>query len=443
MICGWQCTTHRNPFDPENKQTKGEPYSLRAKPYFGQIILDWNPLPSELKVDDYQIYRKQGNGNWSKLASTQADSFSDKSVDSETNYSYRISAWRGQQESDLSMDIPAQAYWYPKNPDPPNGYPYVYFPDPADMTFCSFCNRRYIVCEGIESGVVVVLDDHELRVSSFVPVGGLPKGIAVWHNAMTQRDSLLVCNWGDLNLSVIAEETVNEFRNIGTIPPAGQRLEGRPSSVQISSSLRMAFVAVDGANVIRRIDLNKRELMKDGWRVSGSLKKLFLVGDSDLLLGLNQNDDEVVGVDFKSGVEKFSIPVGDEPRDLAVVPGRNLAYVACYNALTISVINFMTLSREPHREMEIPKGVWEENHPLSVAVDTTGPDDGLLFVAVHAKKIGQNATRALGYHIGANIKNLIDEEEIFNAVPRLTRRPANLVEKKLYVLHSQGLHTYF
>src|SRR5574341_639762 len=113
VVCELKCTAHHNPFDPDNKQTKGKPFHLYPENYFGQIKLTWNRLPHSLKIDDYQIFRQGGNGGDTLFVTTDT-SFQDMAVESKTVYSYRVSARRGGEASDSSDLVQGRAYWYPK-----------------------------------------------------------------------------------------------------------------------------------------------------------------------------------------------------------------------------------------------------------------------------------------------------------------------------------------
>lgn len=433
------CTSHGNPFDPENKKTRGEPFNLASRPGFGQIILKWNLLPSTLKVERYDVYRKQSNSPWAKVTSTQVDSFPDDSVASETKYSYQVNAWRGNEGSDSSEVVEAQANWYPKQLNKLGDYDD--FPNPVDLAFCPSHNRRYFVCE--DRDFIVVLDQFDQKVAEdAILVGSSPKAIAHWHNDRTNLDTLLVGNYGSSSLSVIAEESANRFKVIQTF-----RLEGRPLSIQISNALQVAFISFEARAWIRKFKLKRA--LGDTLAVTGRLRRLFLVGESGPLLGINRDEDKVAIIDVISGAVKYSETVEDMPYDLAIVPGSNLAYLACHyafgyrNAVRISVINFATGARVPEREIVIPADPGKENHPTSVAIVPGGLDDGLLFVAVRSISLGQQAARIFGYHIGPAIKNRIAVQEIPEVIPQLIRRPPNLAEKKLYVLHTRGLHIDF
>ncbi|MFX0198452.1 MAG: hypothetical protein ACFFCW_20220, partial [Candidatus Hodarchaeota archaeon] len=102
------CTGHVNPFDPKNENTKGVPFDLEATPYFCKITLQWDPLKlhdrdgdsgTPMDIDFYKIYKKKGNENWSKLDSTREISYEDTAVVSGIEYSYKVTAWRGNKES--------------------------------------------------------------------------------------------------------------------------------------------------------------------------------------------------------------------------------------------------------------------------------------------------------------------------------------------------------
>ena len=431
ILAGLGCTGHNNPFDPKNEQTnKGKPFNLQAEPQFGRIDLRWDRLPPELEIDRYQIDRRTASPGWDSIAALPGPPFQDKSVANATDYFYRISAWRRREKSDFSEEVIKRAYWYPKVPELIGDYDN--FPNPLDIAFCLPCNRRYVVCEG--RNFIAVLDEFDKKVGDNIPVGDIPLSVGLWHDEISKSDTLLVCNYGDMSLSVIAKKASGQYDTYKTIS-----LDGLPLWVQVSKSLRQAYVSIEESaskGSIARINLNGLKSIGK-LPVNAKLIRMLLVNDSGHLLGVNQDENKIIIIDNLASsprIREVGVELG--PFDLAIVPRQNLAYVACKTK--ISVVDFVTGERVREREITLPT----QDEPKSVAVVPEGPNDGLLFIAV-SSIMPESRTLIYGYHIGPQIQESLSMQLISPDIPRLIRRLPDSETKKLYVLHSRGLHTYY
>jgi len=444
LILLLQCAEHRNPFDPKNKQTRGKPFKLNAEPYYGSVKLDWKSLTladgTPMNIDYYQIYRKSGKNNWAPLDTTREIYFKDNSVLSEIEYFYKISALRKDEESDTSDAKKAIPYWHPKHLN--KIFDYADCPEPFDMVCCPSCELIYMACHSSkDSKYYLVIINKDEKKEEDVEVGKIPTGVDFWHNTANDKDTILVCNNGERSLSVVAKNSDGNFKGIKKII-----FQGKPFSVQVSQTLRKAFVSIENKNWIRVIDLNKMELL-DSIITARCPKRLLLVADTGPLLVANEEDDKISIINLDSYIVT-EVKVEDMPSDMAIVPGQDVAYVAChYNPphqgkVRICAIDFNDGSRIPDREIILPADEYE-NHPISVEIVSEGPDDGLLFVGVKSDTSGGERSRVFAYHIGINKKDFVTVRIFPEISPRLIRLLNFGEQNKLYVLFWFGLYSYY
>lgn len=435
------CTGHENPFDPENETTHGKPFNLQASPYFGRNNLEWSAL--NMDIDFYQIYRKKANENWSKLDSTQKTSYTDTDVVSETNYSYKITAWRDKEESDPSLIVNAQAAWYPNQSKKIDGIDLGSF----EIAFSASGNRCYVV-NPYWNRIKVIDVETDTQACNPIQIGEWKSPVALdfWQDEVSAKNILIVCNIGDSSLSVIEDKSFNEYEIIQSI-----KLKGRPLSVQISNTLRQAYVS-DDQNWIIRFEPEdsvpfKLEL-KDSLYADGNIKRLFLLKDRSLLLGVKSEERSILIVDILKWKILHDVDVVGRPLDVTIIPNRNLAYIACESSDgegKIEVINIETGLIESDKEIDFHNVAEGQNTPISLTYISEGlsVNDGLLFIASWSRKGSTQATRVFGYHIGPENKERVDLKMISSDRPELIRIVGGWWRKKLYVLDFGGFHSYY
>lgn len=72
------------------------PKKLAAKINENGINVTWSKIAG---ADSYQVYRRTGNGEWSRIGSSNSESFTDAKVNGGTNYTYTVRACKGSIQS--------------------------------------------------------------------------------------------------------------------------------------------------------------------------------------------------------------------------------------------------------------------------------------------------------------------------------------------------------
>lgn len=433
------CIEHQNPFDPDNKQTHGKPFDLQAEPYFGSINLYWKPLMLQdgtpMKFDSYCIYRRQKGMGWSNRIMTRETSFQDTCTKYNEEYYYKVSAIRGLIESDRSDSVSSFAYWCPRRLDVIGTF--QDFPDPRDLSFCPLCQVAYLACY-IKSGnqnVLAVI--HRDNAIEHISIGKSPICVDHWHNA--GEDTVLVCNNGELSVSVVAKDSSAHLKEIKRID-----LNGNPLSIQISCKLGLAFVSIENTKSIAIIDLKKLIVKNYLVTLFPNPQKLFL-HDAKILIVAHESEDKISFIDVSCNNTINYLNVGDKPNDITIFSDQAIAYVSCANNSNLAdiwAIDLNNYTEVSNRNIFLPKDEWE-NHAKSVEVVPVTPEEALLFIAVWSGGIGIQKSRIFAYHLGKEKNTLIDIKTIADDTPRLARFINYLNNPNLFILNWHGLYSYY
>ena len=203
---------------------------------------------------------------------------------------------------------------------------------PSDIAVNPITNKIYVTNAGANGTVSVIDGKRDELINATIPVGSYPSDIAV--NPITNK--IYVINddlSGNGTVSVIdgkRDELIN-----ATIPVGDS-----PSDIAVNPITNKVYVAFDWSNKFCIIE-NKKENMICAYNsqyngVDESLN-LNLITDTIYLSNFISN---VVSV-INGSTNKLSatIPVGDNPIDIAVNPITNKIYVANYGSDTVSVID--------------------------------------------------------------------------------------------------------
>jgi YVTN family beta-propeller protein len=201
---------------------------------------------------------------------------------------------------------------------------------------------------GIDRSFVYRIDVRRLRVDRAIPVGAVPKFLAV-----TPDDRyVLVSNWCSYDLSVVSVRRAREARRI----PLG----AYPRGIAVGPGGRYAYVAVMGSRDVARIDLRDLSV---GWLrgVGGAPRHLVMDPAGNVLYVTLNADGRVAKVDLRSGRVVASVATGSAPRSMTIAPDGRSLYVVNYESNTVSKLRT--------RDMRVLQTVPTNAHPIGIAYD--------------------------------------------------------------------------
>jgi len=328
VIFLFRCAEHRNPFDPKNKKTGGEPFNLSATSGFGEIRLTWNPLlldDKPMEIDFYRIYRKKSASEWALLAKMSKDStqYVDSEVVSRDEYQYKIIAVKENQESDPSLILSSSAYWFPRELGKIEIPP---LKDPKSIAFSSSEQKhRYIVdyLPDWPNYYLYVLDHDDNYVSEWrIQVGKGPVDLDVWHQ--NGEDHIVVCNWGEKVLifcrrnpvfpnTIISKDTIN--------------INSRPISATFISKDKVC-VATDSDSLFLYNVVDSTLIKVDSIPIPPDPKELCYLPDSQTIVVVSAGGNCISFINGESFNVESQIMVGLKPQDCAISNDSKWAYVA-------------------------------------------------------------------------------------------------------------------
>ena len=180
--------------------------------------------------------------------------------------------------------------------------------------------------DGTQSSFVYRVDIDKLAIDRVVPVGAVPKYVAVTPDGK----QVLVTNWCSWDLSVIDAATATESARID--------LGGRyPRGVVSAPDSKSAYVALMGSGKIVTVDLAARTVADLAATGSGP-RHLVLSPDGRYLYVTNNASRTVVKVERATGAQVASVRVGSEPRSMAISSDGLALYVVNYGEGSMSKI---------------------------------------------------------------------------------------------------------
>ena len=104
LALGCEKKERKNPLDPGNPQTSGDPFKLEAIIGNGGVVLSWTPVSLKI-LEGYNIYRSDSESSgYTNIGQVpkEKNNYTDVSVENGRSYYYRVSAFGGGEESDYT-----------------------------------------------------------------------------------------------------------------------------------------------------------------------------------------------------------------------------------------------------------------------------------------------------------------------------------------------------
>lgn len=205
--------------------------------------------------------------------------------------------------------------------------------------------------DGTDTSYVYRIDTATLAIDKVVPVGAVPKYVAVTPDGK----QVLVTNWCSWNLSVIDASSATETARVD--------LGGRyPRGVVTSPDSKTAYVAMMGSHKIVSVDLATKAVNNFADPGNGP-RHLVTSPDGKFVYASNNASGTVVKLDRVTGAEVGSVRVGSEPRSMAISS----------DGLAIYVVNYSdgTMSKVTTADMKVTQTLPTEAHPIGITYDAS------------------------------------------------------------------------
>lgn len=214
------------------------------------------------------------------------------------------------------------------------------------------------------------VDTETLAIDQLIPVGSVPKFLAV-----TPNDRLVVVsNWCGFDVSII---DVEEGAEIGRIP-----VGRHPRGIAISSDSGIAYVAVMGSRDIAMVDLGSLELIRYIEDVGRSPRHLVISPEGDVLYVSLNGEGRIAKVNLDGEIVESSVATGAAPRSVSISDDGTALYVVNYNSNTVSKVrtsDMVELEEHPTNSKPIgvtydaaTREVWVSNYSGTIQVWVDG-----------------------------------------------------------------------
>ena len=157
-------------------------------------------------------------------------------------------------------------------------------------------------------------------------VGSEPTGIA----ANSKKNEIYVVNSGSSNVSVIDAETNAVVATIG--------VHGRPYFIDVSEDGKRAYVANSG--IVQRQRHRSREADRRSATYASAPRRDWrgFRPDGSTVVVSNRGDNTVSLIDAKSLRVRATLPVCQQPEDVAILPDSSKAFVSCSGSSQVASI---------------------------------------------------------------------------------------------------------
>ncbi len=182
-----------------------------------------------------------------------------------------------------------------------------------------------------DDSFVYRIDTSTLAVDAVIPVGSVPKYLAV----SPDDHLLLVSNWCSYDVSVIDTTTLRELARV----PVG----AYPRGIVIAPSSHTAYVAVMGSWQLAVLDLRSRTVT-GRITVGNSPRHLALSPDGRTLYATLNGAGQVVKVDVASAKVVTRVRTGKAPRSMVLAADGRSLYVVNYFSNTVSKVRTSDLA---------------------------------------------------------------------------------------------------
>ncbi len=200
--------------------------------------------------------------------------------------------------------------------------------------------------------VVVVYDTLVQKLVARIPVGIIPKGLAV----SPDEQYVFVANWRSHSVTVVDADSFVVVREI--------RVGAVPRGMVFSPAGRYCYVANLGEHSISIIDVVNLSVTKTISGVGLKPRHLVISSDGSTVYLSNHGDGHVRALDTKTNRIVASQEVGAEPRTIVLSPDGRFLYAVCYESNYLSVLDA--------RSMRVLGTVATDLHPVGVDVAPDG-----------------------------------------------------------------------
>lgn len=181
----------------------------------------------------------------------------------------------------------------------------------------------------IANSYVYEIDVETLEIKRAIPVGAVPKFLAVTHDGK----KLLVSNWCGRSISMVDLT--------GREPTVKIQVGSLPRGIAIDPNDSVAYVACLGSSHIAVVDLAARAVVRK-LKAGHGPRHLVMTTDGRLFASLC-GESRVVQLDTQTGKILASARTGRDPRSIALSSDETAVYVANYGEGTLAVIDIRTM----------------------------------------------------------------------------------------------------
>lgn len=180
--------------------------------------------------------------------------------------------------------------------------------------------------DGTATSYVYRIDTKSLAVDKVVPVGAVPKYVAVTPDG----SKVLVSNWCSWTLSVIDTRTNTETTQID--------LGGKyPRGIVVSPDSTTAYVALMGSGRVVTVDLASKAVTTFAQPGSGP-RHLVISPDAKYLYVTNNTSGTVSKLDRATGAVLATVRTASEPRSMTISSDGKAIYAVNYGSASMSKI---------------------------------------------------------------------------------------------------------
>ena len=202
--------------------------------------------------------------------------------------------------------------------------------------------------DGTDTSFVYRIDIATLTIDTVIPVGSVPKYLAV----SPDGHHLVVSNWCSFSASVVDLATNTEVKRISLGP--------YPRGIAITPDSRTAYVAVMGTTDIARIDLTSFGV---SWisNVGSAPRHLALSPDGASLYVTLNAEGRVAKIDPINGIVQTKVTTGSAPRSMAISTDGKHLYVVNYESSTMTTLDAASMAKT----QDVQTGY----HPIGITYD--------------------------------------------------------------------------
>ena len=201
---------------------------------------------------------------------------------------------------------------------------------------------------GWDESFVYRIDTATLEIAQVIPVGAVPKYLAV-----TPDDRvLLVSNWCSFDVSVIDVESGEEVARV--------EVGRHPRGIAVDPDATTAYVAVMGSNRIAVLDLSELSV---AWLegVGSNPRHLVMDPSGRFLYATLNGDARVIKIDLETGEVAARVATGSAPRSMAISGDGTALYVVNYNS--------DTMAKVATGDMRVLQTLPVAHHPIGITFD--------------------------------------------------------------------------